>query len=65
MHTLMACLHQTEPEHRVLAANLLLQLDMLVFLLSHIIFFFRNGAALASASIDAHGLYLNFIQQSQ
>ncbi|XP_051203813.1 putative E3 ubiquitin-protein ligase LIN-1 isoform X1 [Lolium perenne] len=29
MHTLMACLHQTEPEHRVLAANLLLQLDML------------------------------------
>ncbi|CAM0955871.1 unnamed protein product [Alopecurus aequalis] len=29
MHTLVACLHQTEPEHRVLAANLLLQLDML------------------------------------
>lgn len=29
MHTLMACLHQTEPEHQVLAANLLLQLDML------------------------------------
>uniref|UniRef100_A0ACD5U3I0 Uncharacterized protein n=1 Tax=Avena sativa TaxID=4498 RepID=A0ACD5U3I0_AVESA len=29
MHTLMACLQQTEPEHRVLAANLLLQLDML------------------------------------
>jgi len=26
MHTLMACLHQTEPEHRVLAASLLLQL---------------------------------------
>jgi hypothetical protein len=42
MHTLMACLHQTEPEHRVLAANLLLQLDMLVFLLSHIIFFFSK-----------------------
>ncbi|KAI4967265.1 hypothetical protein ZWY2020_029081 [Hordeum vulgare] len=29
MHTLVACLHQTEPEQRVLAANLLLQLDML------------------------------------
>ncbi|TVU19025.1 hypothetical protein EJB05_35150, partial [Eragrostis curvula] len=29
MHTLMASLHQTEPEHRVLAANLLLQLDMM------------------------------------
>jgi hypothetical protein len=30
MHTLMASLHQTEPEHRVLAANLLLQLDIMV-----------------------------------
>lgn len=30
MHTLVACLHRTEPEQRVLAANLLLQLDMLV-----------------------------------
>ncbi|CAL4900306.1 unnamed protein product [Urochloa decumbens] len=29
MHTLMASLHQTEPEHRVLAASLLLQLDMM------------------------------------
>ncbi|KAL6844988.1 hypothetical protein ACP4OV_025161 [Aristida adscensionis] len=29
MHTLMASLHQIEPEHRVLAANLLLQLDMM------------------------------------
>ncbi|XP_062179988.1 putative E3 ubiquitin-protein ligase LIN-1 isoform X2 [Phragmites australis] len=29
MHTLMASLHQTELEHRVLAANLLLQLDMM------------------------------------
>ncbi|KAG2619773.1 hypothetical protein PVAP13_3NG136200 [Panicum virgatum] len=29
MHTLMACLHQTEPEHRVLAASLLLQLDIM------------------------------------
>ncbi|KAF8719996.1 hypothetical protein HU200_024766 [Digitaria exilis] len=30
MHTLMASLHQTEPENRVLAASLLLQLDMMV-----------------------------------
>jgi len=30
MHTLMVSLHQTEPEHRVLAASLLLQLDMMV-----------------------------------
>ncbi|XP_066368349.1 putative E3 ubiquitin-protein ligase LIN-1 isoform X3 [Miscanthus floridulus] len=29
MHTLMVSLHQTEPEHRVLAASLLLQLDMM------------------------------------
>lgn len=29
MHTLMASLHQMEPEHRVLAACLLLQLDMM------------------------------------
>ncbi|KAK3138987.1 hypothetical protein QOZ80_5AG0376180 [Eleusine coracana subsp. coracana] len=29
MHTLMAALHQTEPEHRVLAANLLLQMDLM------------------------------------
>ncbi|XP_004963834.1 putative E3 ubiquitin-protein ligase LIN-1 [Setaria italica] len=29
MHTLMASLHQIEPEHRVLAASLLLQLDMM------------------------------------
>ncbi|OEL13355.1 hypothetical protein BAE44_0025625 [Dichanthelium oligosanthes] len=29
MHTLMASLHQTEPEHRVLAASLLLQLDLM------------------------------------
>ncbi|KAI4987496.1 hypothetical protein ZWY2020_020296 [Hordeum vulgare] len=29
MHTLVACLHQTEPEQRVLAAKLFLQLDML------------------------------------
>ncbi|CAN6333354.1 unnamed protein product [Urochloa humidicola] len=29
MHTLMASLHQTEPEYRVLAASLLLQLDMM------------------------------------
>lgn len=29
MHTLMACVQQTELEHRLLAANLLVQLDML------------------------------------
>ncbi|XP_008789861.4 putative E3 ubiquitin-protein ligase LIN-1 isoform X1 [Phoenix dactylifera] len=29
MHMLMTCIQQTEPEHRLLAANLLLQLDML------------------------------------
>jgi hypothetical protein len=30
MHTLMVSLHQTGPEHRVLGASLLLQLDMMV-----------------------------------
>ncbi|XP_038980484.1 putative E3 ubiquitin-protein ligase LIN-1 isoform X2 [Phoenix dactylifera] len=29
MHTLMACIQQAEPEYRLLAANLLVQLDML------------------------------------
>ncbi|OVA00222.1 WD40 repeat [Macleaya cordata] len=29
MHTLMSCIQQSEPEYRLMAANLLLQLDML------------------------------------
>ena len=59
MHTLMVSLHQTEPEHRVLAASLLLQLDMMV----HTLF-----ATQIPQSLNKHLLYkpqINFENRQQ
>ena len=54
MHTLMACLHQTEPEHRVLAASLLLQLDIMVHTLSAVLDASRLNKHLRSKLLKNH-----------
>jgi len=54
MHTLMACLHQTEPEHRVLAASLLLQLDIMVHTVSSVLDTSRMNKHLRSKLLKNH-----------